>query len=150
MKLEQKETINRLVIYFFYDADGIVDRYVPYMLEDINKNCSELFVVCNGKLTPEGRKTFLKLTPHLLVRENVGFDVWAYKEALEHYGWEKLAEFDEVVLMNYTIFGPLYPFSEMFEKMNQRDVDFWGITKHHKVDFDCFNTCKYKDRKSVV
>lgn len=144
MKLEQKETINRLVIYFFYDADGIVDRYVPYMLEDINKNCSELFVVCNGKLTPEGRKTFLELTPHLLVRENVGFDVWAYKEALEHYGWEKLAEFDEVVLMNYTIFGPLYPFSEMFEKMNQRDVDFWGITKHHKVDFDCFNTCKYK------
>ena len=65
MKLEQKETINRLVIYFFYDADGIVDRYVPYMLEDINKNCSELFVVCNGKLTPEGRKTFLELTPHL-------------------------------------------------------------------------------------
>lgn len=65
MKLDQKKTINRLVIYFFYDADGIVDRYVPYMLEDINKNCSELFVVCNGKLTPEGRKTFQKLTPNV-------------------------------------------------------------------------------------
>lgn len=144
MRLDHKTKIERLVIYFFYDADGIVDRYVPYMLEDIVKNCSELFVVCNGKLTPEGRETFKKLTSHILVRENVGFDVWAYKTALEHYGWEKLAEFDEVVLMNYTIFGPLYPFSEMFEKMNKKDVDFWGITKHHKVDIDCFNTCKYK------
>ena len=35
MRLDQKTKINRLVIYFFYDADGIVDRYVPYMLEDI-------------------------------------------------------------------------------------------------------------------
>lgn len=144
MRLDQKEHVNRLVIYFFYDADGIVDRYVPYMLEDVSRNCTELFVVCNGKLTPEGRVTFQKFTPNVLVRENVGFDVWAYKEALEHYGWEKLEEFDEVVMMNYTIMGPLYPFAEMFKEMDQRDVDFWGITKHHKVDFDCFGTCKYK------
>lgn len=144
MRLDQKKRINRLVIYFFYDADGIVDRYVPYMLEDINKNCSELFVVCNGKLTPEGRAIFQKLTPHILVRENVGFDVWAYKEALEHYGWDRLVEFDEVVMMNYTIFGPFYPLEEVFSEMNKRDIDFWGITKHHKVDFDCFGTCKYK------
>ena len=145
MKLDQKKTINRLVIYFFYDADGIVDRYVPYMLEDINKNCSELFVVCNGKLTPEGRKIFQKLTPNIMVRENKGFDVWAYKTALEHYGWDKLAEYDEVVMMNFTMFGPLYPFSAMFEEMNQRDVDFWGITKHHGFPFDPFGTipCGY-------
>lgn len=139
-----KKDVNRLVIYFFYDADGIVDRYVPYILEDMKRNSSEVFVVVNGKLTPEGRKTFEKITPKVFVRENVGFDVWAYKESMGQYGWEKLSEFDEVVLMNYTIFGPLYPFSEMFEEMNKRDLDFWGITKHHKVDFDVFGTCKYK------
>ena len=47
MRLDQVKDIKRLVIYFFYDADGIVDRYVPYMLEDIKRNCSEIFVVCN-------------------------------------------------------------------------------------------------------
>ena len=139
MKLDQKKEINRLVIYFFYDADGIVDRYVPYMLEDMKKNCSELFVVCNGKLTPEGRKIFQKLTPNVMVRENKGFDVWAYKTALEHYGWDKLAAFDEVIMMNSTIMGPVYPFSEMFEEMNSRDVDFWGITKYHKVNYNPFD-----------
>ena len=132
MRLDQKTKINRLVIYFFYDADGIVDRYVPYMLEDIVKNCSELFVVCNGKLTPEGRAVFQKLTPNILVRENKGFDVWAYKKALEQYGWDKISEFDEIIMMNSTIMGPIYPLSEMFKEMNQRDLDFWGITKYHK------------------
>lgn len=139
MRLDQKETVKRLVIYFFYDADGIVDRYVSYMLADVVKNCTELFVVCNGKLTAEGRKTFKKFTPYLLVRENVGFDVWAYKEALEHYGWDELGKYDEVVMMNHTIMGPLFPFAEMFEAMNGRDVDFWGITVFHKNMVNPFN-----------
>lgn len=138
MVLDKKD-VNRLVIYFFYDADGIVDRYVPYILEDMKRNSSEVFVVVNGKLTPEGRKTFEKITPKVFVRENVGFDVWAYKEAMEQYGWEKLSEFDEVVLMNHTIMGPLYPFSEMFGEMNKRDLDFWGLTVYHKQDVNPYN-----------
>lgn len=141
MRLDNKKSINRLVIYFFYDADGIVDRYVPYMLNDIKKNCSELFVVVNGKLTVEGREIFTdQIGAKLLVRENKGFDVWAYKTVLQHYGWDKLGKYDEVVMMNHTIMGPIYPFSEMFEKMNGKDVDFWGITKHHAMPFDPFNT----------
>lgn len=143
MTLNQKKVINRLIIYFFYDADGIVDRYVTYILEDLKKNSSEIFVVCNGKLTPEGRAAFLRLTSQVMVRENEGFDVWAYKEALEHYGWDRLKEYDEVVLMNHTIMGPVYPFSEMFEEMNQRDLDFWGITAFHWVPFDPYGTISY-------
>lgn len=136
-----KKSINRLVIYFFYDADGIVDRYVPYILEEMKKNSSEIFVVVNGKLTVEGRIAFQKITPKVFVRENVGFDVWAYKEAMEQYGWEKLSEFDEVVLMNHTIMGPLYPFSEMFAEMNKRDLDFWGLNVYHKQMVNPYNIC---------
>lgn len=143
MKFEKNKTIKRLAIYFFYDKDGVVDDYIPYMIEDLNKNITELLVVCNGKLNKEGREKFLKLTPNLMVRENVGFDVWAYKEGMEYYGWDKLAEFDEVILMNFTIMGPLYPFKEMFDEMDTRDVDFWGITKHHGFHFDPFGTIKY-------
>ena len=121
MKLSGIKNIKRLVIYFFYDKDGIVDRYVPYMLEDMKKNCSELFVVCNGKLTVEGRAVLEAITPNVYVRENKGFDVWAYKAAMEQYGWKKLEKFDEVVLMNFTFYGPLYPFSEVFSEMNERD-----------------------------
>lgn len=143
MKLLGEREIKRLAIYFFYDKDGVVDDYIPYMFEDLNKNISELLFVCNGKLTDEGRKKIEKCTSNILVRENTGFDVWAYKDGLESYGWDKLSEFDEVILMNFTMYGPLYPFKEMFDEMNKRDVDFWGITKHHSVNWDAFGTCKY-------
>lgn len=132
MTIHGDDKTNRLVIFCFYDADGIVDRYVLYMLEDIKKNCSELFIVCNSILSQGGVEAFKKLTPNILVRENEGLDVCAHKAVLERYGWSRLSEFDEIVMMNDTIMGPVYPFSEMFEEMNGRDVDFWGITKYHK------------------
>ena len=132
----------RLAIFFFYDRGGIVDSYVPYLLEDLKKNVSEIFVVCNGKLKEEGKKELEKYGK-VLVRENKGFDVWAYKTALETYGWKKLEEFDEVIMLNNTIMGPVYPFAETFEKMDAKDLDFWGLTKYFKIKGDPFGYSPY-------
>lgn len=132
----------RLAIYFFYDKSGIVDRYVPYFLEDLKRNVSEIFVVCNGNLTDDGKKT-LEQYGEVLVRENKGFDVWAYKTALEHYGWDRLQEYDEVIMMNNTIMGPVFPFSETFEKMDRKDLDFWGLTEYFKIKGDPFGYSPY-------
>jgi lipopolysaccharide biosynthesis protein len=138
MKLEGQGK-KRLAIYFFYDREGIVDDYVIYMLRDLKKNISELLVVCNGKLTQKSREKLESLTLKIFVREDKGFDVWAYKEGMEYYGWDKLDQFDEVVLMSYTVFGPLYPLKNMFDEMNNRDVDFWGVTLYNGSNFDSSN-----------
>lgn len=131
---------SRLLIYFFYDKNGVVDDYIPYVLTDMQKNVSDIFVVCNGLLTDEGKIKFQKFTDDILVRENKGFDVWAYKDALEKLGWETLGNYDEIILMNYTIAGPVYPFEDMFHTMNSKDVDFWGITQFYRTEDDPFGT----------
>lgn len=84
----------------------------------------------NGKIDDETRKLFSKYTDTVMVRENKGLDVAAYKQALLTIGWEKLETYDEVLCLNDTIMGPVYPFDEMFETMSHRDVDFWGITAY--------------------
>ena len=99
-------------------------------------------IVSNGPISATGKIELEKITPHILERENRGLDVWAYKAALESYGWETLAFFDEVVLLNYTIMGPVYDFKEMFDVMDGRDLDF-GITKHFGMDYDPYGKCKY-------
>lgn len=130
----------RLGIFFFYDGDGVVDSYVEVMLADMVKNLSELTIVVNGDLSSKSYAKLARFTDKIILRENVGLDVWAYKTAMESYDWERLAEFDEIVLFNATIMGPVYPFAEMYAEMAGRDVDFWGITWFHKVDFDPFGT----------
>ena len=136
--------MKRVAIYFFYDKDGVVDRYVNYFLEDFKKNLDRLIVVCNGKLTPEGRQEFSKYTNEIIVRENKGFDVWAYKEGIEYIGWDNLKNYDELIMLNMTIMGPIYSFKEMFDEMDSRkELDFWGITKFHKFPVDPWGLIKY-------
>lgn len=140
-----EKNVNRLGIFFFYDKDGVVDDYVTTLLYGFKPFFSELTIVVNGKLSSEGRDKLLEYTDEdrLIIRENEGLDVWAYKTALNKYGWEELAKFDEICLFNHTIMGPVYPFSEMFEAMNLRDLDFWGITKYNKVKKDPFGRSPY-------
>lgn len=143
MILSDRQKPTRLGIFFFYDKEGIVDDYITYMLEDMKLNVTDLVVVCNGIITPEGRKKLKDITSNIVVRENTGFDVWAYKEGIQFYGWEKIREYDEIIFFNFTIFGPLYPFKEMFDEMDQRDLDFWGITTYHGAPYDPFGKIKY-------
>lgn len=130
----------RFGIFFFYDGQGVVDDYVDVMVGDMLKNLDELLIVVNGKLNQEGREKFEAWADRLIVRENQGLDAWAYKTALESAGWDYLANFDEIIMFNATIMGPVYPFREMFESMNPRDIDFWGINWFHKVNYDPFGT----------
>ncbi len=124
--------MKRLGIFFFYEKNGDVDEFITYYLADLAKNLSELIVVCNGKLSDQGRKAFEQFTDQILVRENKGLDVWAYKTALDYYGWERLSEFDEIVMTNSTLMGPVRPLQEMFDEMaRNEDLDFWGLSIHH-------------------
>ncbi|MCD2492140.1 rhamnan synthesis F family protein, partial [Lacrimispora sp. NSJ-141] len=135
MKIE-KGTKNRAVIYFFYDRQGVVDRYVSYMLREMKKCARDIYVVVNGTLTEAGRRAFQEFTGCVWERENEGLDVGAYKYALKKIGWEKLGEYDELVMMNHTIMGPVFALQEMFDGMGRRDLDFWGANIYYKVDFD--------------
>ena len=126
--------MERLCIYFLYDVSGVVDRYVVNVLRGMRPHVANLLVVSNGKLQADGIQALQAVADDVIVRENTGFDVWAYKAALDAVGWDALARYDEVVLMNYTLVGPIFPLGEMFSEMARRDVDFWGITKCYRLD----------------
>lgn len=124
---------SRLGIFQCADKDGLIDDYIPYLLNDLKENLERLVIVFNGKITPAGRRQLLEITDDVLVRENKGFDAAAWKYAMSEYlGWEKVRQYDELVLLNDTFYGPFYPFADVFHKMAEQDTDFWGLTAHGK------------------
>lgn len=122
------KNVKRACIYFIYDKDGIIDDYIIDQLTDLRKNIDFLHCVINGKLTSDGRKALEKIADEVFVRENKGNDIGAYKAAISYIGWDVLARYDELVLMNNTCFGPVYPFKEVFDWANAQDVELWGLT----------------------
>ena len=109
--------VRRLGIYNFRDKDGIVDEYNIVLLRDLKENLDTLWVVCSGELTPDGKEKF----------GNVADEVWIGKNC----DWEALCRFDEVVLLDSAVFGPVHPFREMFAVMSGRQADFWGIVMQY-------------------
>ena len=122
--------MKRLLIYFAYDEDGVMDAYIGYALGKLRPFAHRVVVVVNGELTPESRAMLDRHADEVIVRENVGFDVWAYKTAIDHVGWAALEQYDELVLMNHTLMGPVHDLAPMFAAMDTRtELDFWGITQ---------------------
>lgn len=120
----------RLGIYCFYDKYGHAASFIKTFLDDLMNNLDDLVVVVNGQLSDQARQLFSEYTKTIIVRENKGLDVAAYKQAILTLGWEKLESYDEVICLNDTVMGPVYPFREMFACMDRKDVDFWGITAY--------------------
>lgn len=122
--------LRRIAIYLFHDSHGIVDDYVVHMLRALQAHVARTVVVCNGAPGAEGIAKLEASGAEVFVRANTGFDVHGYREAIAHVGAQALAECDELLLLNYTFFGPIFPLAEMFDAMAAREVDFWGISAH--------------------
>lgn len=121
----------RLGIFVMYDSEGIVDDYVLYLLKGMSNQLERLIIVCNGFINQEGVKKLEYYTQDLIMRENKGFDVAAYKYVLTQYlEWKTFENYHELVLFNNTFFGPFYPFEQVFDIMEDSKLDFWGLTKH--------------------
>ena len=133
--------MKRLGIFVFYDKDGIVDDYVIYLISELKKCMTDLVVVVNGSIGMAGKVQLEKLADRLYVRENKGYDAMAYKLALTDYlGWDKIVQYDEVLLTNDTYYGPFYPFQDLFDTMAHRNADFWGIScQRESADYFSYN-----------
>ena len=123
----------RLVVYVVWDRRGEVEDYIPFALAGLRDHAARVLVVVNGSLSDEGRAKLEPVSDEILVRENVGFDIWAHKDALDHVG-AGIAEFDEVLLTNDTWFGPVRPYGPVFERMGEQAVHFWGMTDHAREE----------------
>lgn len=123
----------RAIIYLLFDPSGRADDYVLVKLAALREHAERIVVISNGPVEAASRAQLEEIVDDVWERENTGFDVWAYKEAQERIGWDELVRFDELILMNYTFFGPIYPFSETFDRLDVADVDFWGLTEHGAV-----------------
>ena len=139
------KNLKRIGIFLFRDEKGIVDDYVKYLINDMINNLEELYIVVNGVLSKEGEIILKQYTANIIIRPDIGFDVGGWQDAILNYiGFEKIVEYDELILFNDSFFGPLYPFKEVFSIMDQEKIDFWGLSSHGAAPGT--GACPYGDR----
>lgn len=123
----------RALVWAFHDVDGILDAANEHYLRALLEHVEHAVVVVNGDLEAGSRRRVEELGAALIVRENHGYDVEAFKAGIGALAGV-LPEVDELVVANSSVFGPLRPLRGMFDTMAAADVDFWGITRHAAAD----------------
>ncbi|MDR0527241.1 MAG: hypothetical protein LBG79_05450 [Spirochaetaceae bacterium] len=120
--------MKRILFFVHYNKYNGLSDYVVYLLEHIKHIYSRVVFISNSPLSAEQQKKIAPFYDDIILRENKGFDFGAWKDALLREGWDTLAQYDSVTLMNDTCFGPFFDMGTVYEGMEKRDVDFWGIT----------------------
>lgn len=136
-----KKTAKRIGIFAYFDADGVVDDYVPVLVAAVAEHCDYLLCMVNGELNREDDARLRAVADEVCYRPNEGLDITAYKEGyfrLRDAGL--LADADELLFFNQTVFGPVYPLQTMFAEMAGRNLDFWGLTRHKGLNADLTGT----------
>jgi lipopolysaccharide biosynthesis protein len=129
----------RLGVFAHYDSDGNVREYIRFHLRALRPLCERLVFVSTAPLSEETKSKIAPLVDAVHCLPNVGFDFWMWRHAL---GLETGlgASFDEVLLTNSSVFGPVGDLAETVGRMTATPCDYWGINESDELEQRCFQS----------
>ena len=117
----------RLTIYAHYDAEACLRRYVTYYLDHLRSLSDRLVFVSTAPLGPQEVERAERHADDVFLNDNIGFDFGMWKQAIQQHD---LNDYDELVLTNSSIIGPLSPLEPLFERMAKSSCHYWGMTEN--------------------
>lgn len=123
--------MRRIGVFVFYTPDGQVDDYIDVLLNSMQTIIQKLIVVINGEICEAGFNKIEKYSDNIFVRENQGYDVGAYKDVFtEPWLEDEWGNWDQIILFNDTFYGPIFPWENIFNRMEDEATDFWGLSRY--------------------
>ena len=132
-----KDKARRICIMYFYDKESVADGTAILLANKLKESVDRIVLVVGGSLE-EGKSELESQFDQVYYKKNEGYDFWGYREGMLKEGWKRIEEYDELILCNFTIMGPVQSIGEVFDEMAMKDCDFWGITSHSGMEYDPF------------
>ena len=117
--------VRRICLFAGYDRDGIVDDYVVDYLRELARHC-DVYYFADSDMQPGELD---KLKPHVVAawaQRHGEYDFGSYARLARELGWERIAEYDELLLVNDSCYL-LRDLDQVFDRMDARACDWWGL-----------------------
>lgn len=125
--------MKRLLLYVHFNKYNRISSHVYYQLTKMRQIFSNVVFISNSSVSDKDyqKLVYLHLVDNFIQRENIGFDFAAWRDGMTAVGFEELATYDSVTIMNDTCFGPLWDIKDYYLEYESDDsVDFWGLTNN--------------------
>jgi rhamnosyltransferase len=117
--------MKRLAIYAHYGSSPPVAGHVLFCLRHLAELGFQICFVSNSEISPASEVPLKKFCERIIVRENTGLDFSMWQRGLAAHD---LMKFEELLLTNSSIIGPLQPLAPLWQNPAVADCDFWGLT----------------------
>lgn len=119
-------------VFAHYDKDDMVDDYVYYYLTELLTVVKKLVFVTVSDISYKDVERLQSLNVEVVKRENIGYDFYSYKVGIERLN---VSLYDELIICNDSTFGPLFSMKDIFDRMKNKECDFWGITDSMEIAY---------------
>ena len=115
----------RLALYAHYSKSGGLALYVLFYLRKLRDLGFRICFISNSPIPQSKEPELRELCEKVIQRDNIGYDFGMWQQALAGYD---LSQFDELLLTNSSVIGPLFPLELLWQNPATSDCDFWGLT----------------------
>jgi rhamnosyltransferase len=123
--------MKRVAVYAHYDEAGEVKPYVLLVLRELAATCAQvLFVSTASTLAASELDKLRDLVSSVTQKENIGLDFGMWQSALAELALEDV---DELLLVNSSVVGPVFPLAPILEEMALAPFDVWGMTESYSI-----------------
>jgi rhamnosyltransferase len=127
-------TTESLCLFSHYDKHGKVDGYVvDYLQALVSCGFSTIFVTTCEKISDNEIAKVKPLVTKVIVKKNVGRDFGSWFAGIVD-SWS-IDTYRRVLLANDSVYGPLFDLKDIFEDMEGRSHDLWGITDSYENSY---------------
>lgn len=127
--------MKRAVIFAHYDPNDIIEDYVISYITGLRLIATSIIFVSTANLDESEKAKLKGVCEEVIVRENEGYDFKSWGVAIQNFGRPFLEQYDELVLCNDSCYASNEALLRMFELMQMRNVDFWGVTDSHDYSY---------------
>ncbi len=131
---DKNKKYKRVIIVASFIGNGQISAHLAYLLTKLKKVCDAIILIGDNPILEKEIKKLSNSVYHASFHRHEEYDFGSYKRGLEYlYKQVGLENIEELILCNDSCIGPIFPMEEMFDTMEKRNVDFWGLTASPEV-----------------
>lgn len=124
----------RVAFFAHYDPDGVIADYVVHYVACLfAAGVDEVYFASDSNVSGRELAKLPAGTKVVCTSRHGEYDFGSWKRCLiacqQENGIDGLSRFTDLILCNDSCYGPLFSLRPMFNAMDQRECDFWGITQ---------------------
>lgn len=124
----------RVAIFAAYNPQGIVPDYVVYYLTGLREVVDAIIYISDNTVYKEEVLKIRDLVVYASFMRHGRYDFGSYKDGFlwaEQHGL--LTHAEELLFVNDSCYGPVFPLEQVFSTMDRQSCDFWGMVESQEI-----------------